>query len=353
MAFNIPGLPFRPNGSDVGAFDLGSAIKGGLQNYGLAEEARYKPKTLAENLLRSQLENKINQAKADVAPEMVRADIDYKNALARVAGVGGLSTFDKAWNSYQHALNNSGEDSLQTRLAKQNLERLSQGSNGITIRKDPDTGEELIQIGGSSSNKGQGGGLLQSASGQIYSSGTPASQTNLQQRIIGEQAIKPYINKVIETLPEFQSLPTKIKSGLQGVSNYALGTNYSLPSKEAAGKAAVVEASEGMMKAFGLNATGANRRAMESILTPHFGESVAGYRNRVIDQATQYALNATKAKQSLRQGINVSQENNNSDETRILNTAKKFNTTPEIVKSALDAGVKTADEFRDWIKGLQ
>jgi len=52
---------------DFGQYDLGKAIRSGFDTFNKFQEARYKPKTLAENLLSSQLANKINSAKAKYA----------------------------------------------------------------------------------------------------------------------------------------------------------------------------------------------------------------------------------------------------------------------------------------------
>ena len=80
MAFNIPGLPFKLTSQDMGGFDLGKAIQSGLQNYNTFQEARFKPKNLAEDLLAKQLQNKINQPKADYAKDITLADLAHTRA---------------------------------------------------------------------------------------------------------------------------------------------------------------------------------------------------------------------------------------------------------------------------------
>ncbi len=80
MAFNIPGVPFKLSAQDMGGFDLGKAIQSGLQNYNTFQEARFKPKNLAEDLLAKQLQNKINQPKADYAKDITLADLAHTRA---------------------------------------------------------------------------------------------------------------------------------------------------------------------------------------------------------------------------------------------------------------------------------
>ncbi len=75
MALNIPGVPFKLTPQDMGGFDLGAALRSGLQTNEAMQKARVLPKDLAESLLSKQLQNKINQPKADYANEITQADL--------------------------------------------------------------------------------------------------------------------------------------------------------------------------------------------------------------------------------------------------------------------------------------
>jgi len=83
MAADIKGVPFKLTAADLGGFggfDLGEAIKSGLENANLYQEAKYKPQNLAEALRAAQLANKINEAKAQYAMEQELANLKYTQA---------------------------------------------------------------------------------------------------------------------------------------------------------------------------------------------------------------------------------------------------------------------------------
>lgn len=86
MAFNIPGLPFKLTPQDMGGVDLADSLSKGFKMYGDYYDAQYKPKNLAEALLASQLQNKINQPKADHAEEITLADLAHTRAGTGLIG---------------------------------------------------------------------------------------------------------------------------------------------------------------------------------------------------------------------------------------------------------------------------
>ena len=308
MAWNIGGPPSGLDAKSMGAFDLAGALHSGLQNYGAFEEARFKPHTLAEQLLSAQLENKVKGVQAKYAEQMAQAQLAHQNALVDKARRGPapvMNNLEKALEGTKRIIQKYGENSPEAQQAKAYVQRISQGSNGVTVGVDPDTGLPLVQIGGSGGRGSPGGKLYQTQNGEILAQPTGAQATNLQGRVVGAETVEPFINEVAETLPQFQNPKTKATSFAQGLSNAFLGSNYSLPSQQASGKAALKEASEGMLKSFGLNATGANREAMEEILTPTFGESPEGYKQRVTQQAEAFAKNKDYAKKSLRRGVSI------------------------------------------------
>lgn len=75
MPISLPGLPFAPKAEYSPVGDLGAAIRGGLQTYGAGVEAAYKPKTLAENLLKSRLQNEALKFKN--TPDYQSALLDF------------------------------------------------------------------------------------------------------------------------------------------------------------------------------------------------------------------------------------------------------------------------------------
>lgn len=206
------------------------------------------------------------------------------------------------------ALRNSLSSDADRKVVDQILANKAAGSSGTTVY-DPNTGQPLVQVGGSGARGAKGGGLLfNPATGEMLSQPTSSVQTNLQSRVVGAEALKPYINKITEELPQFQELPTQVSLLGQSLSNAILGTDFKLPSQKAAGNAAIKEASEAMIKTFGLNATGANRQAMEDILKPKLGESKNGYDKRIKEQMSHFLKNQALAKESLQSGIKVNNE---------------------------------------------
>ncbi len=78
MAFQGINVPFKLTPEDMGSVDFGRALAQGLERYGKGSEALNKPHQLAQNLLASKLQNQINSAKAQYAPEMALAELQGK-----------------------------------------------------------------------------------------------------------------------------------------------------------------------------------------------------------------------------------------------------------------------------------
>ncbi len=79
MAINYPN--FRQlTAADMGGFDLANAIKNGLNNYNLYQEAKFKPKNLQEALLKAHQENMIKAPYAQNADRSFEADIGGQEA---------------------------------------------------------------------------------------------------------------------------------------------------------------------------------------------------------------------------------------------------------------------------------
>lgn len=80
MPLNIGGPPFRLNAEEAGGspsyFD---AIQRGIRGFGENAKVAYTPKTLAENLLAQQLQNKIRGTQAKYAEPLAQASLRAKN----------------------------------------------------------------------------------------------------------------------------------------------------------------------------------------------------------------------------------------------------------------------------------
>lgn len=314
----------------LGVPDLGAALRSGFETNIKMAEARDKPKSLAEALLNAQLKNKHDQIINQYLPQEKEAGIAHTQAGTGLIGQNTLA--QKIKNQFleereRAELNNlrapksmSGEtgqliqllntlpsDSPYRKQVEQILSNKAAGTSGTTVFGE--NGQPLVQIGGTKGGKGSSGGgvYLNQQTGEVTSLPTGSTATNLQGRIIGAENVEPFINEIVEKLPQFQSLPKRGQTYAQGLSNSLLGTNYIAPSELAGGEAAIKEASEGMIKSFGLNATGANRQAMEDILRPRFGESPSGYKNRVNGQLERFVENKELAKRTLRGGVKLNE----------------------------------------------
>lgn len=182
-----------------------------------------------------------------------------------------------------------------------NATQLTNGSNGIQVSTD-EQGRPIVKIGGASSGRGQGG-LGMDADGNLISLPTTATQTNLQQRSIGEQVAQPFLQDITKNLPQFQNIGKQGLTAAEGVLN-KFGADFDAPSQKAKGEAAITLASEGLLKSFGLYGAHANIEEIKNTLQPKSGESVAGYKRRIIDYANTTIKNAQGATKNLA-GIKV------------------------------------------------
>lgn len=298
MALNLPQIGFRLNAAEAGAApDYQDALQKGFKS-------AFTPGILAQSLLGKQLENKLGIVKEKYAEPLAELELKLKHAQInkanRPAEIGGeIANLYRLRNSFR-------EGSNDRNTIEQILANKAAGSQGIHIGRDPETGEQFVQIGGTgnSSSRGQGGKINEYEGGEITSAPTQASLTALQQRITGLRTSAPFFED-IKKLGQFQTGTAQAMEKLGGLSNYLFHTNFQSPSIKQAGHAAVVGASEGLIKSFGLNGTGGNRKALEHILTPGAGESQKGYENRIDRQLAEYISNQKYAESAARRGIQV------------------------------------------------
>lgn len=71
MAVNIPGLPFKLTAQDMGGFDLGKAIRGGLSNYQEGIKSKYAPEMM---------QAQVNKIKADAQKNMMLSQL-FQSAM--------------------------------------------------------------------------------------------------------------------------------------------------------------------------------------------------------------------------------------------------------------------------------
>lgn len=198
-------------------------------------------------------------------------------------------------------------------MVKQRLDKLAALNQGTTVY-GPD-GKPIASVGGSV----KPGSIGVDANGNPISKPTTAVDTKLQQSVIGMNNVLPYFDTIVKDLSQFQTGPEKAQLGYEKFANQWLGGNYEGPSIEAEGLASVNSAAEGLMRAFGLNATNESLNKMAEIMSPHKGESPEQYKKRAGKQAVDF-LNIQKRAQAAQQGIPLTQNNsqNNSEKTYII-----------------------------------
>lgn len=119
---------------------------------------------------------------------------------AEQAKHGGLEgKFGKALSDYNAILNAYGPDHEYTKLAKQNLDNLAAGNQGISFEFDPATGAYTLGMGGTGGSKKAQTGPRLSGEGEdrkIRTPATPATTTDIQtQKIARKRAeiLNPYL----------------------------------------------------------------------------------------------------------------------------------------------------------------
>jgi hypothetical protein len=169
---------------------------------------------------------------------------------------------------------------------------------------------------------GQGGTYTDSKTGQVISTDTSKMASQDQQTIAAMQRVEPQIDRIVNTLPQFQHANVKAQSYLQGVGNTFFGTDYRLPSKQAEGEAALESSPEALLKAFGLNVTDQSLSMMRKTVEPMRGESPSGYKERVLNQLQEMRMFQSQSKNRLMNGIVLNDENTHQEAAK---------TTPNIV----------------------
>lgn len=334
--FNMTPISYKLTPEEMGYTDYAKALHQGIMNFGQEQQSINTPKQLAENLLAQQLSNKMKKTQLQFQPEKEQLGIDQlksninllnnRNSLIpyaqqlKQAQINKLmqpekpvmGNFEKAIAGAERIKQLYGSDSEQYNQAKNYIQKLTQASNGITVI-DPSTGKPMVQIGGGGTGRGSNqGSTYLTESGEIIQKPTSQILSQLQNRVLGQQLVDPYLKTIVTKLPQFQSGWQKLKTGAAGKSNTWLGTDFRSPSNLAAGKAAVELSAEGMIRQFGLNATTENLRRMSKILMPVEGESINGYKERVRNQSADFVESSMKAKKSA-QGVSLGNVNQTSE----------------------------------------
>jgi hypothetical protein len=154
----------------------------------------------------------------------------------------------------------------------------SQGAVGAdgqpldSVVKDPRFG---------STRAGAGGTYYDKNTGQTISTNTN-QQTSIDQQITSShERMMPLLDDIVKNVPQFQHASKQAASFVQSIGNKFFNTHYDLPNQQAAGEKAIYEGSESFMKEFNLPNTNEALNLTRNILTPNWGETEKGYRDRV------------------------------------------------------------------------
>lgn len=270
------------------------------------QEAYYYPQQQESQLRLQGAQTQGAELQNQYYPQLTQAQLDQ--SAAQTGLLGQQSAMYKPLTQSQIALN-------QAQAAK-----AGQGDNGITIGTD-ENGKPIIQIGGSGggASSRNGGRLGTDDKGNITSELTQGNKTAIQNRKIGEDVVEPFINQIVDNLPQFQTETKKAQSAVSGAANRVglagfidknpltqkLGLSSTLPSQKATGEAAVITSTDGLIKALGLRPTDQQTAGIQKIMAPRAGESAEGYKTRVKAFWSTLQNNTSNAQKMLATGINT------------------------------------------------
>jgi hypothetical protein len=207
----------------------------------------------------------------------------------------------------------------QIDLNRAQAAKAGQADNGITIGTDAD-GRPIIQIGGTGGGGARSGGRLGvDDKGNVTSELTTPNKTAVQNRKIGDDIVKPFIDQIVANVPQFQTHQKRAQAAVSGLFNQfgagdwldqqalakKAGLSSALPSQLATGQSAIINSTEGLVKALGLRPTDQQTAMIQKALAPQRGESEKGYRARVLDFARTLSNNTNQSQKLLATGLNT------------------------------------------------
>lgn len=179
-----------------------------------------------------------------------------------------------------------------------------------------------------SARSGSGGTYINPQTGQTVSTDTTPMATSDQSAISAVDRVTPQMTNILQTLPPFQSGWKNMLTNMQGFSNRWLGSNYGGPSIRASGLASLETAPEALLKAYGLRPSEYALRVMKETIKPRSGETSAGYQQRIGDTLNQLGDFKGQSKAHLRQGIDVTKNEENDPIAAEINRRKQVGQWP-------------------------
>lgn len=332
MALNLPQMPFKLTAQDMGGFDLGHAIQSGLQNYQRGVQAQYAPQ---------QMEAQINELKGRAQKNLMMSKL-FESLMGGGAigggdetggesgAIGGGSNMKaavlKAFTGIDpYLMSPQQQQNMKIQgqtTAQANKSNLSLGSSNVVREYLQDKMEMPKEYLGSS-----------------------ASASMAKDRIsagLGDKAAKDRLIKaavIHKLLPEYVGA----QLGSQGIKT----TVPALAHQEHAIK-------QGWGKA---------SKFITEHLTPEMHAEADALHNKYVQEINKRReqFNASGGKRSneptsdREMSININEQAHKLgvSPSHIMEDAEFFKTNPEVIISALQAGVKTEKEMEDWIKGIK
>lgn len=275
------------------------------QGYNMGQDMRYSGKERESKYQTSLAELLTKQAQANAAPKYYNGQADLMGNEATYAGIKNQyapQDFQSQIALRQEQANNLrnqrvGGPNFSTNVGKAFQDRkVLAGLYGEDSPEIQAMDAYIAKESGSNSNSNGVKIMFDKATGQYTAVPTRANQTKNLNAMAGAQNVSQYLDTVMDKLPQFQTLGSKIKVGAEKAANL-LGANFQGPSDLAEGEAAITQSAEGFLNTFGLNSTNENMRKVEKIFTPQLGESGKGFRARAHRQLNDLLAVELRAKQ--------------------------------------------------------
>lgn len=253
-------------------------------------------------------------AQALYAPMQFQADIDLKKGQAsEVPFRNALLQAQAGEFPYRNALL-----SAQTNLANSTAETKPY-LNALRELQISRLGSQLAgyQNGGNALNAPSpmmglkpGTTFIDPATGQTMSKPTTGSANYMQRAILAIDQLEPLLNGIGEGQAQYLGAKGNATHAIDAVRNYlGLGNEESLnrQNKYTSSDANLNVATEIMLKAFGLNSTHENFKAMRDVVQPRKGEDPENFKKRLADEAGRLRERQMQYQNALSKGYTLNQ----------------------------------------------
>lgn len=198
--------------------------------------------------------------------------------------------FAKAALDLENLKQQYGENHPFVKLGQKNLERLAQGTGGISIFRGPN-GEEQIQIGGSKNTTA--GAIYKDQNGNLTVMPTAAQASRLQKQLSGAQGAQEGLEEIYNLFDPYLGAGGGVRQVTDTLSNFVLGSDDAAQRKAnynfALGHVGLI--TEKIISASGLNGTEHAIKMITPIALPKWDDSVKSYHLRLqkaIEQEKKY-----------------------------------------------------------------